>query len=140
MRTIYTLHNFLKKLKDDSFGDEKIGLDSELIIDSSIIDWDFRAIKNVTFEKLVRVRNAEINSGLAFYNCDFKKGIIFSSIKCTNFDSTINRNNFSILISSCKASLIQFDANCFLDRAIKIEKQSEINSLCIIETHKKLYY
>ncbi|WP_147676289.1 hypothetical protein [Algibacter pacificus] len=134
---VLTPNNFYKKLKDNSFSRAEIGVNFDVLIDASIVDWEFRIIQNVTFEKIVKIKDVEINSGLAFINCKFKEDIVFSGVKSLNFDSTINPNNYSVLFSSCIASLIRFDQKCNLDRGIVVDKDSNIDNFVFLQSHIK---
>jgi len=124
---------FYEYLKNDTLPNTNIIIDFEVVIDSSIINWHFRKLKNITFEKKVIVRDVEINSGLSFSNCKFEEIIVFHNVKSTNYDSDENKDNYSISFDKCSSNLIAFEQDCYFERSINI-----IND-CIIEkisTHK----
>lgn len=123
--TILPKKDFYNSLKQDALGDRNIIVDFEVVIDDSIIDWHFREIKNVIFRERVVIRDVEINSGLFFINCEFKNGIVFHRVTSTNYNSTYNSKNSSVLFSNCIASIIIFD-NSFFERSIKIENNCRI--------------
>jgi len=123
--TILPEKDFYEFLKNDTFGDRNIIIDFKVVIDNSKIDWHFREIKNVVFKERVVVRDAEINSGLFFIDCEFKNGIVFHKVISTNYNSTYNSKNCSILFSNCIASIIIFETN-FFERSITIENNCRI--------------
>lgn len=125
---------FFDKLNNNEFFGDEVGCNYEIVIDSQIVNWDFRVIKNVTFDELVEVSNVDIKSGLAFINCTFKKGIALKDVESKNYDSNLNPNNFSILFSSCKASHISFTGKCHFEREILINEESSIGKLVIYGT------
>jgi hypothetical protein len=117
--------DFYESLKNDTLGYRKI-IDFEVILDDSIIDWQFREIKKIVFNERVVIRDAEINSGIFFIDCEFKKGIVFHNVKSTKYSSSYNSKNSSVLFSNCIASTIIFEVNCFFDRKITIENDCRI--------------
>lgn len=125
-RTIITKEEFYKSLKDDNLR-SNINLNFEICIDSSIVDWHYREIKSVVFEEIVVVKNVEINSGLSFVNCEFKKGIVFSNVQSTNYNSTYNSESSSISFSKCIASEILFSNQCFFSRNVVIKNDCKIS-------------
>lgn len=76
---ILTQENFYTYLQTDTFPSGNIIIDFEVILDGQIINWQFRKLKNITFEKKVIVRNVEINSGLSS-NCRFGELIVFHNV------------------------------------------------------------
>lgn len=124
-RTIITKEEFYESLKGDNLRNN-ISLNFEIYIDSTLVNWHFREIKNVVFEEIVIVKNVEINSGLSFVNCEFKKGIVFSNVQSTNYNSTYNSENRSISFSNCLALEILFSNGCFFSRNVTIENNCKI--------------
>jgi hypothetical protein len=127
MSGIILLENdFYEFLKLETLGNRNIIIDFEVIIDNTIIDWQFREIRNIVFNKKVVVRDVEINSGLLFINCEFINGIIFHRVTSTNYSSVYNSKNSSVLFSNCIASIIIFETSCFFARKITLENNSRI--------------
>jgi hypothetical protein len=124
--TILPKKDFYNSLKQDALGDMKIIIDFEVILDNSVIDWHFREIKNVVFNERVVVRDVEINSGLFFIDCEFKNGIVFHKVLSTNYSSTYNPNNCSVLFNNCIATEIRFETNCYFERSITIKNNCRI--------------
>jgi hypothetical protein len=124
--TILPKNDFYESLKQDTLGDRNIIIDFEVVIDDSIIDWHFREIKNIVFNERVVVRDVDLNSGLFFIDCEFKKGIVFHNVTSTNYSSTYNSKNNSVLFSNCIASIIIFETNCYFERKITFQDNCRI--------------
>lgn len=137
MRTTLPHNNFIEKLKNNEFHGNEIGLADELIIDASIVNWEFRTIRNVTFEEIVKVSNVNIKSGLFFLNCNFKKGIQFINVKSKGFNPTINPDNSSLKFDNCISNFINISEDCFFERNVvfcndcKIEKVNIQNTIIV---------
>lgn len=123
--------NFFKSLEEDRFNDIQISTNFEVTIDSTIVTWHHRIIKNVVFKEKVVIRDCEINSGIKFTNCKFEKGIVFHNVKSTNYNSTYNPNNESVCFENSEATFIVFESNCFLDRSLTFKKECKIEKLYI---------
>lgn len=129
--------DFYDSLKYDALsGSNIIIVDFEVVIDNSIIDWHFREIKNVVFQEKVAVRDVDINSGLFFVDCEFKKGIVFHKVVSTNYNSTYNSQNSSLLFSNCIASTIIFTIDCFFERSITIDNNCRILEKIVLKKTK----
>jgi len=115
-------------LKNDTLRDNYIII-FEVHIDNSQINWNYREFENIIFQEKVIIKDAEINSGLSFVNCEFKKGIIFQNVKSTNYDTTINSKNSSILFSHCNSSIVVFVNNCFFERSIQIQDNCQFEKI-----------
>lgn len=125
----FNSENFFKCLEEDRFNDIQISTNFEVTIDSTIVTWHHRIIKNVVFKERVVIRDCEINSGIKFTNCKFEKGIIFYNVKSTNYNSTYNPNNESVCFESSEAIFIVFESKCFLDRSLTFKKDCKIENL-----------
>ena len=123
--------DFFKRLSDNDLLGEEIALTNEVEINQSIISWHYRLIKNVIFKEKVIVRDAEINSGLTFSNCNFEKGIVFHNVKSTNYDSHFNPNDHSILFLNCSSDYIVFEQNCLMTRSVIISKNCKVEKVSI---------
>lgn len=131
VRTIISSSNFYKWLKADNLLSRDLTVNFDVEINNTIVDWHYREIKNIVFEEKVIITDAEINSGLAFHNCEFKKGVLFKKVKSTNYNSTYNNTNSSVLFSSCVISTLAFTEGCVFNRGVSIEKETTIsNFLC----------
>lgn len=124
--TILPENDFYEFLKLDTLGNRNIIIDFEVVIDNTIIDWQFREIQNIVFKERVVIIDVEINSGLFFIDCEFKKGIIFHKVLSTNYSSTYNPNNCSVLFDNCIATKIIFETNCYFERSITIKNNCKI--------------
>lgn len=137
LKTILTHSNFIEKLRNNEFHGDEIGFNDELIIDISIVNWDFKTIRNVTFEEIVKVSNVNIKSGLLFLNCNFKKGIQFINVESKGFNPTINPDNSSLKFDNCISNFINISEDCFFERNVafcndcKIEKVNIQNTIIV---------
>lgn len=129
--------DFYDSLEYDALsGGNIIIVDFEVVIDNSIIDWHFREIKNVVFQEKVAVRDVDINSGLFFVDCEFKKGIVFHKVVSTNYNNTYNDQNSSLKFSNCIASTIIFTIDCFFERSITIDNNCRILEKIVLKKTK----
>lgn len=133
-RTVLSKNDFYEYLKKDTFGSEDIIIAFEVLLDNSIIDWDFRNIKNIVFTELVVIKDVEINSGLSFINCKFEKGIVFHNVKSTNYNSSLNPNSFSASFLKCNAAFIAFENQCVFARNIIINEDCVVEKVSINNT------
>lgn len=123
--------DFFRRLRDDIFSGQVISVNSEIVIKNEDITWHHRIIKNVVFKEKVVIRDAEINSGLEFENCEFEKGIVFHNLRSSNYNSTYNPNNTSVCFINSKAEFIAFENNCFLDRSLTLKNNCIVNKIDI---------
>ena len=126
-----TTDDFFKRLEEDRLQNIQISTDFEVTIDSSVVTWHHRLIKNVIFKEKVVIRDCEINSGIKFTNCKFEKGVVFHNVKSTNYNSTYNPNNESVCFEHSEATKIAFENNCFLDRSLTFKNECKIEKLDI---------
>lgn len=126
-----TLEDFFERLSDDNLLETDLFVYNEIIINQQVISWQHRLIKNVVFKEKVVIRDAEINSGFAFSNCTFEKGIVFHNVKSTNYDSYYNQDNYSVLFTNCNANYIVFEKNCLMARSVIIGENCEIEKVSI---------
>lgn len=126
-----TNNDFFERLSDDILLETELFLSNEIEINQQIISWQHRLIKNVTFKEKVTIRDAEINSGLAFSNCTFEKGIVFHNVKSINYDSYYNQDNYSVSFTNCNAKYIVFEENCLMARSVIISENCEIEKVSI---------
>lgn len=129
---------FIKTLVGDEFDlnkynyivNESVDFDSKLAI-------SYHEIRNVTFNGLLSINGFTVDYGLFFENCTFKRGVMFLTFESTSFDFDINVDNCSVLFSNCKASKIEFDEGCKLDRGILIKDKCVIDELILKNTFVK---
>ncbi|MBZ4044198.1 hypothetical protein [Flavobacterium hibisci] len=117
--TIITETEFYLFLQNDTLRNNYVII-FEVNIDNTIINWNYREFTNIIFNERVIIVNAEINSGLSFENCEFKKGIVFHNVKSTNYSIQENSSNSSVSFKNCKSSLISFEQDCYFDRSVNI--------------------
>lgn len=125
---------FIENLKKDNLKSNVLLVNHEVVIDSSIVNWEFRSIRNVTFEEIVIITDVNIKSGLEFINCVFKKGIQFKAVDSRNYSSIHNPNNFSLKFDSCRANFISFSEGCFFERNVVLSNKTEIKKIIINNT------
>lgn len=136
--TISTIskEDFLTKLQENDLQSNTEGFEikESVVIDSEVVNWKYREIRNVEFFELVRVSQVNIDSGLAFINCKFHKGITLRGLDCRKFDTSVNPYNTSVLFSNCTALHITFADLCKLDHGILIEQNSKIGIIRFYQT------
>lgn len=121
---------FYKNLNDnDIIHSMSVGF--EVVLDQSVINWDHRTIKNVTFKEKVIVKDADIKSGFLFDNCKFEKGIIFQNIKSRLLNTAYN---YSIAFENCISTTIVFERNCHLAKRVLISNECNFRNLFFSET------
>ncbi len=98
------------------------------------IVWEHRIIKNVVFEKIVLIYDADLICGLSFEYCEFKAGVVFNNISIPNFDERVFSINASLVFYECKATRIQLLNGTSLNRALIIDCKSEVDDLVIVDT------
>lgn len=120
---------FYEYLKNNTLPNANIIVDFEVIFDDSIINWHYKQIKNIIFKRRVIIRDVEINSGLTFVDCQFEKDVIFNKVKSTNFNSTYNSENCSVLFLRCKGAKIIFENECLFDRRISVNDNCKFEKI-----------
>lgn len=131
--TIISEVDFYSFLKNDTLRGEYI-VNFEVHIDNAQITWEYREFENIIFHESVIIVNAEINSGMSFQNCEFKKGIIFHNVKSTNYNIEENSNNSSVSFNNCKSSFIVFEEDCYFERSINIINDCVIEKISVHNT------
>lgn len=106
-------------------------VDTEVVIDESTINWNYKIIENVVFNHLVTVKQANVREGLVFINCDFKSGIVFNEVTSSNDLETTNPYNCSILLSNCKGQQVFLGYNNKFQRSFIIDSNSEFERIII---------
>jgi hypothetical protein len=125
---------FFDKLNKNILFSGTFSVNEEININDKNGKWEFKSINGVVFREHVLVSDLEINSGLSFSKCEFKKGITFNNVTSNNFDPAINTSNTSVNISECKGQYIRFENNCNFSRAIKLQLKSEIESFIFLRS------
>ncbi|WP_406843308.1 hypothetical protein [Flavobacterium soyae] len=121
---------FYKHLNDNELIDN-MTIDFEVILDQSVINWNYRAIKNITFKEKVIIKDVDINSGFLFANCIFEKGIVFQNIQSKLLDGSYN---YSIAFENCDSASIIFERGCNLAKRVLISNKCKIRSISFSET------
>lgn len=122
---------FYKQLNDNQIIDTDMIIDFEVILDQSIVNWEYREFKNVIFKEKVIIKNVQINSGFLFANCKFEKGIVFRNVESGLEDIAFN---WSIAFKKCYSKSIVFEKDCNLARRILITDECDIEIVSISET------
>ncbi|GAA4954744.1 hypothetical protein GCM10023314_30530 [Algibacter agarivorans] len=125
---------FIDRLKKDTLQKGNFETNSKISIGREHVDWNFGVVRNTVFKELVTIYSAELNSGLAFFNCEFKKGIIFRACSTDKFDTLYNPYNCSILFNKCKTEFLTFSEGCLFNRGVAIENESSIGTLSILDS------
>lgn len=111
----------------------KIVVTDSITINKSV-QWEYRVIKDVTFNRDLNISHLDIKSGIAFVNCEFKQGVVFREITTSDFNTTFNRYNCNVLFSNCKGSQVVFNDQCSFERGIVFEEKSEFEKVLIYNT------
>jgi len=126
-----TKHDFYEYLDNNDVVDLEISINFEVVIDQSIVNWEYREFKNTIFKEKVIIKNVQINSGFLFANCKFEKGIVFHNVKSGAEDIAFN---WSIAFKNCNSKFIVFEKDCNLPRRILISDECDIESVSVNET------
>jgi hypothetical protein len=138
VRNILTLHNFYEGLKNDTLSaSSNYGIGKPLNFDGTKITWESRTIHNFTFEELVSFTDLDIQYGLHFSNCHFKKGISFRNIKNSLNTSTEDDLGGGISFINCSGKYIKFERNCNIPRGIELDKKTNIENLFVLQSEIK---
>ncbi len=131
-----SLDDFLTRLNENNLHSKNDGfqLKESLVIDSNVVNWSYREIRNLEFSELVQISQVEIASGLAFVDCNFHKGIVIKDLDSRKFDIALNPFNTSLVFSNCSALDITFTDFCKIDRGILIEKDCKIGTIKFHQT------
>lgn len=111
----------------------KIVVTDSITINKSV-QWQYREIRDVTFNRALKIDHLDINSGIAFVNCEFKQGVVFSQVTTSNFNTIINSSNCNVLFSNCKGSHVGFNDQCYFERGIIFKEKSEFEKVLIYNT------
>lgn len=131
MATQISDSQFYKFLRDFKDFDTRLIIDDEIQIDSKIVNWDYRIITNIEFNKIVRINQVDLKHGLAFFNCEFKSGIVFNQVTSSDQEETTNPFNNTVLISQCKGQQIFIAYKNDLKRAFVIENNSVFDRITV---------
>ena len=123
---------FLAKLRKNTLGTsnyivtDKVEVSKEAI---SRIELD-----NIKFLEEVKFQNLKLEYGLFFENCEFIKGIFIDSVIANTYSQKVNKENCSILFSSCVSKFIAIRNQCELLRGVVVQNKCKIEHLSISET------
>lgn len=109
-------------------------IDDEIIIEKSV-SWEYREVKGLTFNKIVRIRNIDIKSGLTFIDCTFKEGIIFGNVTVSDTGKQLRLNKVDISFSNCKGSHVVFRDYCSFKKSIVFESHSTFEKIHMSNTN-----
>ncbi|UKM65466.1 hypothetical protein GSB9_02035 [Flavobacteriaceae bacterium GSB9] len=123
--------SFNQRLISSHIHERGTTINFEVTIDSSVVNWNFRIIEGLVFNRLVKVNHVHINHGLVFKNCTFKSGIVFNEVSTSDYSQTTNPYNCSILISDCKGEHIFVAYKNRLERSFVVDSNSEFERIKI---------
>lgn len=134
--TILALNDFYERLKNKTLSQSSnYRMDKSIIFDNSKIVWESRTIHNFIFDELVTVVDVDIQFGLHFVNCQFKKGIVFKNVKNTlKTASEEDLEGGGICFSNCQSEFILFGNACDIERGISIKAKCDIKKIQIIDS------
>ncbi|TGV03395.1 hypothetical protein [Flavivirga rizhaonensis] len=123
--------NFYKALKNGHIHGDGDEIDFEVTISSSIVNWNYRIIENLIFNKPVSINQVDIKHGLIFKHCEFKLGLVFNEVTSSDDQHTNNPYNCSVLISKCKGQHIFLGYKNKLQRSFIIDSNSEFDRVSV---------
>lgn len=125
---------FFQDLKSNTLDPSStLEIKEKVVINSTIITWESRTIQNVVFEEEVFVYDVDIQFGLHFRNCQFKKGIAFQNVKNSKNTTSEDDREGGLSFRNCKAEFISFEKACDIKRGVVVDAKSEIKKICCIQ-------
>jgi hypothetical protein len=109
---------------------DKVLLKEQVIINEHIITWEHRIIKNVVFEQKVIVEQVDLICGLSFEFCEFKKGIAFSNVIVSKYDSNKFPLNSSLYFHNCTIKSLKI-LNSRIERGFNLFAKTKVDRLII---------
>lgn len=100
----------------------KVNLKKDIIATGVIIE-------NCIFEDIVIFENIDLNCGIEFRNCTFKKTFSINDCKSENYDYEFNFNNSHLEFINTTIEGLYFNGANKIQRGIGIQNNSIINSL-----------
>ena len=111
----------------------EIKIYNETITDCVDIRKDITAvgvfIENCVFEDDVVFEDADLNCGIKFINCVFKKYLAFNDCKTTKYNQRFNFYGHHIVFSNTKIYGLYFNGENNFERGVEITNKSEIKRL-----------
>ncbi len=86
-------------------------------------------IENCTFHETVSFNKINLNYGIIFKNCIFKKGLHIIECQSKNYSREFNRDNFHLKFTNTTIDELFFKSNNDIERGIIINEDSKINKL-----------
>jgi hypothetical protein len=86
-------------------------------------------IENCVFEDVVFFEKIELNCGVEFKNCVFKKTFSINECTATNYDFHFNFDNSHLEFSNTTIEGLYFNGENQIQRGIRIKENSTINAL-----------
>ncbi len=86
-------------------------------------------IENCVFEEVVFFEQIDLNCGVEFKNCVFKKTFSINTCSATNYDHHFNFHNSHLEFSNTTIEGLYFNGNNQIQRGIRIKENSTINTL-----------
>lgn len=131
--TLLLSKQFKFKLNKGNIDSDEI-INDEVIIEK-IVSWEYREIKGLTFNKIVRIHDVDIKSGLTFINCTFNGGLIFGNVTVSDTGKKLRFNKTDIAFFNCKGSHVVFRDYCSFKKPIVFESSSEFDKIHISNTN-----
>ncbi|WP_413998201.1 hypothetical protein ACMDB5_10485 [Flavobacterium sp. W1B] len=86
-------------------------------------------IENCIFDDVVIFQDIDLNCGIKFINCIFKKSFSLNNCKAENYEYEFNFNNSHLEFSNTTIEGLYFNGENEIQRGIDIQNNSIINSL-----------
>jgi len=126
---VLRLNDFYRELNHDGLSKRNTQevVQDNVVINSSIVNWEHRIIKNIVFNKEVLIEEVDLKCGLSFEHCEFKEGIVFNKVIVSKYEESLFPHNGSLYFYECKSTKILVMNNSNIDRAICIHSNSDID-------------
>lgn len=85
--------------------------------------------ESITFEEIVKFKDLNINCGIKFINCTFKKEVIFIGCTAHGYDERFKYEHFNLCFSKCNGSILYILSNNRFERDIKIINKSAFSKV-----------
>jgi len=86
-------------------------------------------VENCVFENGVFIENIDLNCGIKFIGCVFKKNISFNNCRATKYDQVFNFDGYHLEFKNTKIEGLFFNDNNQIERGVRICEKSIIRTI-----------
>jgi len=86
-------------------------------------------IEDCIFEDGFFIENIDLNCGIKFIGCDFKKNLSINNCTARNYDQAFNFDSYHIEFKDTKIQGLYFNGNNQIERGVRISEKSEIKRI-----------